>query len=72
MFHYLKALSKHVNHGNIDVVLGEYYLKKYEWGRALYHFSLAVEKGNLKSPTRVHALVYQSQSKLGGMVRGHL
>lgn len=62
---YLKVLAAQIDNGNIDVALGEHYLKVGEWGRARLALEAAISKGKLRETARAHHLLGETFFKLG-------
>lgn len=55
--HYCIEQSRLLEHGNMEVHIGEYYYNHHEWGLASQWLNRALKKGKLEEPSRARCLL---------------
>lgn len=58
-----------LDHGNIEIALGEQYIKQDEWGRAAIYFEKGIKKGKLSNPAKAYQLLGNTYFKMGNVAR---
>ncbi|NHN35795.1 hypothetical protein G8764_00630 [Pseudomaricurvus alcaniphilus] len=66
--HYLKVLASQSDHGDIDLLLAEHYLRANKWSLAKYHIEKSIGKGPTCDPHRAQQVKMDIAVKLGANI----
>lgn len=67
--YYFKVLAKWLEHGNVEILIGEEYLNNGEWGSAARYFEKGISKGikqdDVSNLSKAYLLLGKTYNSLG-------